>query len=490
MAFTVWSVVFGEIPTAAKWNQLGENDVELRDRITNGWTTGLPTPDTVTYNGNGSYTMVFNAVDLTDDVSEGYRLRSTRTVTAPTQCTDLESGSTQYYTKSSPAGTTFTDDFTLMGWVKLESYTGGLQTIISRYDGTQGWLLFLNAVGSPTIQGGTGGNNDVAVAYQSVPLGRWVHVAASLDMSGTTAVIYMNGASVPLAYTNGSASTTAQAGVLQVGASNGTSFPFDGKLAQVAVFSSVLSAATIRSYQTQGLAGNEATLVSAYSFNNSIADLNTTNANNLTAVNSAVATNVDSPFAVGAGTYDYGIVMTKAFATNTTLVVQAPEGCTFPTSGGITALASSPARAPYGFPAQKNKWVLEAIHKATQTISLGAISTWYTTNQAFTAPIGEWNLSVKAHPEFADSSASATNGRFALATSTSALEDKLLIRTAHSSGTTYSVIQVRMEDDITLAAAATYSFYVYRENNSGAITTNTNILNVGATTIKAVNNYL
>lgn len=31
MAYTAWSVVFGEQPTAAKWNQLGENDAGFKD---------------------------------------------------------------------------------------------------------------------------------------------------------------------------------------------------------------------------------------------------------------------------------------------------------------------------------------------------------------------------------------------------------------------------------------------------------------------------
>lgn len=31
MAYTTWSVVFGEQPTAAKWNQLGQNDAGFKD---------------------------------------------------------------------------------------------------------------------------------------------------------------------------------------------------------------------------------------------------------------------------------------------------------------------------------------------------------------------------------------------------------------------------------------------------------------------------
>lgn len=31
MAYTAWSVVYGEQPTAAKWNQLGQNDAGFKD---------------------------------------------------------------------------------------------------------------------------------------------------------------------------------------------------------------------------------------------------------------------------------------------------------------------------------------------------------------------------------------------------------------------------------------------------------------------------
>ena len=31
MAYTAWSVVYGEQPTAAKWNQLGTNDAGFKD---------------------------------------------------------------------------------------------------------------------------------------------------------------------------------------------------------------------------------------------------------------------------------------------------------------------------------------------------------------------------------------------------------------------------------------------------------------------------
>jgi len=78
----------------------------------NGWVDLLSTPNTITALGNRSYSMVFNSNDLTDTLSPGMRLKATRTVTAPTQCADLEASSSQYFTKATPSGMTFTDDFT------------------------------------------------------------------------------------------------------------------------------------------------------------------------------------------------------------------------------------------------------------------------------------------------------------------------------------------------------------------------------------------
>lgn len=329
-----------------------------------GWivdTTNLPAPNTVTYNGNHNYSVVFNSTDLTDTLSPGMRLRFTRTVTAPTQCTDLEAGSSQYYSKTSPAGVTFTDDFTCMAWVKLESYAvGGI--IARRNADTEGWSLGVSASGHITLGAyRIAGNNSVTTSHRSIPLNEWVHVAATCDLSGTSVLIYINGILVTSATVITGTITALVQGTtdLVVGAekSAGTN-PFDGKIAQAAVFNAVLSAATIRSYASQTLSGSETSLVSAYSFNNVITDLNTTNANNLTAQGSAVATNADSPFAGGAsavggytaGTTEFGEVFDVSFSTNTTVVVQVPVGYALPTSGGLSAIAYSVAAHPIGWP--------------------------------------------------------------------------------------------------------------------------------------------
>ena len=260
--------------TAANFIQSGGADAA-------GWTVGLATPNTVTCNGNRSYDLVFNGTDLTGTLSPGMRLRTTRTTAAPTQCTSLN-GSTQYYSKSSPAGMTFTDDFVVSAWVKLSSYaTGG---IVSRYNGTSGWILYVGPNGQLSFAGfnGGSGNYSQVVSNQSLPLNKWVHVIAQLDMSSftasaTTSYFMLDGVDVPSSVNRAGTNPTAlvQAGDLQVGAYNGSNF-FPGKIAQAAVFNAKVTQATMKGYISQGLSGSETSLISAYSFNNTLNDLNTT----------------------------------------------------------------------------------------------------------------------------------------------------------------------------------------------------------------------
>lgn len=266
----------------------------VRDYFDKGWidtlgTTTFPAPNTVTYNGNRSYDLVFNSTDLTDDVSNGQRLKLTRTVTAPTQCADLEASSSHYFNKTSPAGTTFTDDFNIGAWVKLESYTQGV--VISRYNGTSGWDMRIEADGTIGMVGynASSANFSKVASYQSIPLNKWVHVAAQLDMSAftattTTSYIMIDGVDVPATVSRAGTNPTAlvQAGNLEVGGRNGGLLPFDGKLAQVWYSSAKITQANIKTFISQGMSGSETSIVSHYTLSNSLNDSNA-NANNLTA---------------------------------------------------------------------------------------------------------------------------------------------------------------------------------------------------------------
>lgn len=331
------------------------------------WVSGLTAPSTVTALGNRSYSVVINSTDYTDRLSAGMRIRTTRTVAAPTQCTSLN-GTTQYWVKTSPSAMTFTNNFVVSAWIKLSSYNGSQMVIASRYNGTSGWMFLLNASGQVRLDGYNAGSSNFAssLSYQSVPLNKWVHVAAQLDMTttstgGTNNYIMIDGVEVPNAVSRGGTNPTAlvQAGNLEIGGQNGGTTPFPGKIAQVAIYNAKVTEANVLATISQGLSGSETSLISAYSFNNSTNDLSA-NANNLSAgAGSPTATNADSPFGGQAdgtisSTLDYAEILSATFSTNTTLTVRVPDTNTIPTTGGISALSYSTQYSPYGCPRIEN----------------------------------------------------------------------------------------------------------------------------------------
>jgi len=383
-----------------------------------GWTllTGSPMP-TVTALGNRSYSMVFSGVDLTPIISNGFRLRTTRTVAAPTQST-LLSG-TKYWVKTTPNKLTFTDDFVLDLYIKPTSYTSA--GIVSRYNGTSGWALQFGPTGQVILEGfNAGGANFSGVkTYQSLPLNKWSRITIQIDMSTftatpTTSYIMIDGVDVPAqVYRSGTNPTSLiQAGNLEIGSFNGGTSPFQGAIAQVAIFNAKVTQATMLGYHSQGYTGTELNLASAHSFNGVATDLNTTTPNDLTAMNSAGYT-ADSPFGTQASglissTLDYGIVQSCTFSMNTTMVVQVPEGCTIPTSGGVSAVSYSSVKAPYGFPANANRWVLQTILGATTAVTSNAAYGSFSANgYVLTVPIGSWKLSQRG-TAYAGSTTSVT----------------------------------------------------------------------------------
>lgn len=450
-----------------------------------GWLTAEATPDTITANGNRSYNMVFNSLDLTDTLSSGMRLKLTRTVTAPTLCTDLENGSSQYYSKTTPAGCTFTDDFVCSAWVKLESYTAG--TIISRYNGTSGWDMRVTATGTIEMYGVNGGaaNYSAVASVQSLPLNRWVHVAAQLDMSAftattTTSYVMFDGVDVPATVARGGTNPTAliQAGNLEVGSRNAGTF-FDGKLAQVAVYSAKVLQATILASIDRTLTGSETSLVSAYSFNNSITDLNTSNANNLTASGSAVATATDTPFAGGSvGTTEYAIIVSASFSTNTTLVIQVPEGYAIPTTGGISAMSYSTQKVPYGFPASRSLWRIITHSVGTNTsVTFGAINTWTAGNFKLNIPIGSWLAGYSGGLQKGTNVAAAQTAYFLLAPATptnNVFTYPLLAGTYNGASVGAVFVHVEKSDTLVTTAATSYILYASTASASGTETWSVN----------------
>lgn len=376
---------------------------ELRQQFTTtpqGWTNMAQNITGVTGNGNGSYDLTFDA-SVASILSDGMRLRTTRTVSAPIQCASLN-GTNQYFVKTSPAGMTFTNNFVVSAWVKLSSYAASDMVIASRYNGTSGWQFKIDTSGRILCAGFNGGSANFSYvrSYQSVPLNKWVHIASQLDMSTftattTTSYVMIDGVDVPAEVIRGGTNPTAlvQAGDLFIGARNSLSPEqyFPGKIAQVAIFNAKVTQATIRGYISQGLAGNETSLISAYSFNNSINDLNTTNANNLTAQNSAVSGFASAPYGDRgkSSTLDYALVMAVSGSTAT---VQVPEGCTIPTTGGVSAVAYSTQANPYGWVSDKGRWGIEVLYPTSPAATYTS-TTWYNIQSAqIFVPVGAFSI--------------------------------------------------------------------------------------------------
>lgn len=411
-------------------------DGSLYDTTTTGWTNSGFTVSSVTNNGNRSYTVTYSA-DVSASVSVGQRHRFTRTVTAPTTSFSLD-GSNDYYVKTSPSGITFTDDFVAGAWVYLTAYQ--LETVVSKRNGTQGWELYITSGGQVVLSGYNASlaNYSRIVSYQSLPLNKWVYIAAQLDMSAftattTTSYIMIDGVDVPSSVSRSGTNPTAlvQAGNLEIGSVNGGTSPFAGYIDQVFVSSAKITQANVQKIMTYGLTASDVStysLASAYS-NGSTTDLNTTNANNLTATNGATTASV-SPFAtdgngVAGGTYDYGLV-TKVSTTDVTY--QLPAGCTIPTSGGISSVVYGTSYAPLSFPVDRERWAVRYVINSSQDKTSGiSATTYYNINgNNFTLPAGTWDISGTATGVVTHAGATYLAMTIALSSSSSTLNDARL----------------------------------------------------------------
>lgn len=440
----------------------------------NGWLSSiLPAYSSATYNGNHSTDVTF-ASSVASYLTPGMRLRFTRTVAAPTQCTSLN-GSSQYWVKTSPNKLTFTDDFVVSAWVKLASYpsAGNTTTIASRYNGTSGWQMIVLNTGKIEFDGFNNGATNFSniTSGGSLPLNKWVHVTAQLDMSAysattTTSYIMFDGVDIPSVVARGGTNPTSliQAGNLEIGSTNGGINSFNGKIAQVAIFNAKVTQATIRTYISQGLSGSETSIASAYSFNGVATDLNSTTPNDLSVGGgSAVATNADSPFSVDAtdtvGSYDYGIVTKVASAVAT---VQTPEANAIPTSGGVSAVDYSAWKVPFNFPAEPSKWTVTYADTGNQTAS--GSTTWTNTGTLkITLPIGSWMVYYSGNLQNGRSQANTGSAKATLSTANNSESNALFtsqIGDMSATGATATQIGMPVYKRLSITAASATDYFL------------------------------
>lgn len=401
-----------------------------------GWLSGrLPSVSSVTNNGNGSKTLSF-ASTVASTLSPGMRLQITKTVAGNGYMGGLFNGSSHYFTKTTPSGTlgTVTNNFTLEAVVMPTSYADG--AILCRSDAGVNNSITLAMMASGVVRiivtNTNVANYRYLETYQSLPLNRKTHVAVSWT-SGTV-VIYFNGISVPLsaAVAAGTSPTTAGTGgdfaIGRRGAS--ATYYFPGYISNVAAFDAVLSAATIRQHATYKLLGSETNCIGAWSLDNTANDQSSA-ANNLTATG-GVGFTASSPH----GMLHY-IETTKAVAlvmsvSTTDVVCQVPEGCTIPTTGGITSVAYSTVANPYGWITDRGRWTILSLHKAQQTQAAAAASTWYNLgSQQLSVPIGAWILGYQT--SMVENASTAVISGQTLSTANNSESDSLFSFQAYSS---------------------------------------------------------
>lgn len=398
--------------------------LNLGSSAVNGWEV-LPYTLQVSsgYNkGNKEFDLVVPNNDLTDELSAGMKLRIGRNITAPTQCADFESSSSQYGVKTSPSGISFTDDITIEGWLKLESYPASAMTILSRWNGTSGWDLHINSIGQLSLSGFNAGaaNESYNIAYQAIELGKWTHFAITLDMSAFSAAsspIYLDGVSIPnqVGRTGTNPTALIQAGNLELGSRNGGLLPFDGEMADIRLWNAVRTGTQIRDNMNQQLVGSETNLIFYAKLNGNLND-STTNANNLTGSGGLVATTVDNPMK----NTEYAVVTKVAYsAPNTTITVFTGTDHNIPNMT-LTAPYYSTQQTPYGFPVSRSKWRVSTLLLATYTKSVGSVTAWYVTPVKLSVPVGAWKLGYLAQARVGGTSgAAAVNGHISLTTNSS-----------------------------------------------------------------------
>lgn len=353
---------------------------------------------TFTYSANdgGKEFVLTPSADPTSLLSAGMKFKVTRGTTPPTQCMAFTAASSQSASKSSPSGITFTGNFACEAWIYLLSYPSATAAIVGRDSAAgsaSGWEFAVNTSGQLLLVFRNASGSTSFTTFQSLPLNRWVHVAAAATVATPTVAFYMNAVSVP-----GSSSATAATSVVQastslaLGKGNNSTGYLNGYLSEVRVWSTAQTQANIKSNMAISLTGSESNLAALFQGNGNFND-KTSNANNLTANNSAIATQAANPY----NATEYAVI-TKV-ASNAVTVFTGTD-YTIPDMT-LSSPYYSTSRAPNGGNWQRTHWVTENIQQATATKNTATSGTWQNTGAStgdfgqITLPIGEWDVYVQ-----------------------------------------------------------------------------------------------
>ena len=173
-------------------------------------------------------------------------------------------GSSDYIEIPNSSNIQFNSSYTLEAWIYMEDYPNDLSNygrIISKSNSST-WDYFMQVGGAGMLYCGhrTAGNYSVN-SINPLPLGQWTHVACVFT-SGVGFTLYANGQSLSLGTPSGTlANPSTSTKNLQIGrlGSGGTwYYGFRGRIDEVRIHDSALSASSIAASATQGGTGAQA----------------------------------------------------------------------------------------------------------------------------------------------------------------------------------------------------------------------------------------
>jgi hypothetical protein len=374
------------------------------------WQPLATTPTVVSSNGQREHVIRYTGVNYTDRINEGFKLRVPRTGTTPTTSMAFVSASSQYASKPSPTGFSFTTQYTIETWVYLDSFKN--QGFVSKNitDGTDGFRFYSDTTGVLAIEN----KGRYATTYQSLPLNKWTHIAAAVDTTANTVVFYIDDVTAPGTSLSGTGALV-QVGDLRLGSSSIPSTQgLNGKLAVTRIWSTIRTAAEIRDNANKEVPASTTGLVGQWKGNGSWND-SSANANHLIASGGAVNNFASHPYSA----VEYAKIMKVAYTGGNTDVTIFTGPCVLPNET-LGATSYSSVAEPYGFPASSNKWALTVYLRVASPVGNTSGTYYQPVGLSLLLPTGSWKLSYNFFAYFNKTNAIAGMNRTSLSTSASA----------------------------------------------------------------------
>jgi hypothetical protein len=137
---------------------------------------------------------------------------------------------------------------TLSAWIRPDVVGGGNFRCVIAKDASTGttiqYRLLLDSSGHVRVSIGDSGGEDIATGGTVLSTGVWSHAAGRKSGTGAGALLaFLNGAQDGSATSNKTIQDTS--GDFNIGGESDNAFPFDGRIAEVAVWNAALTAAEI-----------------------------------------------------------------------------------------------------------------------------------------------------------------------------------------------------------------------------------------------------